>query len=629
MSQTLEMVLRETGALTPDELALSLGQARARKLKLWDFLVLERRVSEEVLAEAFSKALNVPRVSIESTSIEATAIEAVAGWLAQKHTCLPIRFAGKTLVLAMANPLDNTAIQDVQFASSRHVCPVVAPRTDILNGITRCYPSTNRAKVEEPAPPPPVEPEEEYRFVTEPEPAERTQSAEASTAVELCSHIMLDAVKLGASDIHIEAGASETRIRLRIDGVLREYRSIPKWMRSALLSRIKILAALDIAEQRLPQDGRIQHQVENQPIDVRVSTLPTHFGEKAVLRLLRSAQTPTLSALGFSDDEVTLLDEAIYQPQGLILVTGPTGSGKSTTLHSMLARRKSPEVSIVTIEDPIEYQLAGASQVQINTKAGVTFASSLRAILRQDPDVIMVGEIRDKETAEIAFHAALTGHMVLSTVHTNDSIGAISRLIELGVKPTMVSAATNLIMAQRLARRVCTTCREPYTPTAEALRKLQLDADSWSFEHGRGCEACGYSGYSGRVGIYELLRLSPELKETVNRGSTERKLKNMTTSAGGKYLLDDALAKVREGLTTIEEVVRVLRIEPEDFVSWDARKVRALTGADDFVPVVTGLPVKSRKTRKRAASPRAKRAVRLEDRRPSLPVPIARRFGSG
>jgi general secretion pathway protein E len=251
--------------------------------------------------------------------------------------------------------------------------------------------------------------------------------------------------------------------------------------------------------------------------------------------------------------------------------------------------------------------------VQINPKAGVTFASCLRAILRQDPDVIMVGEIRDKETAEIAFHAALTGHMVLSTLHTNSSIGAITRLIELGVKPTMVSAATNLIMAQRLARRICTQCREPYTPAAETLRKLQLDADSWTFQHGRGCEACGYSGYAGRVGIYEILRLSTGLKEAVNRGASERKLRGLTTSEGLKYLLDDGLAKVKEGLTTIEELVRIMRIEPEDFASWEARKVRVLTGADKFLPIAGRRTVKSRKT----------------GRPPARPLSIARRLGPG
>jgi type IV pilus assembly protein PilB len=593
MSQTLEMVLRQTATLTADELAVSVGRAKANRLPLWDFLVRERRVPEDVLAEAFSKALKLPRVCIDATSVEAAAIEAVAGWLAHKHTCLPIRFAGKTLVLAMANPLDNVAIKDVQFASSRHVTTVVATSTDIRHGISLFYSSTERAKVEEQAP---AEPDEAV-FATEPEPAEPTRSSGASAAVELCSQIMLDAVKLGASDIHIEAGASETLVRLRIDGVLREHLHIPDWMRSALLSRIKILAKLDIAEQRLPQDGRMQHLIENQPIDVRVSTLPTLFGEKAVLRLLRSTHTPTLSALGFSNEEVALLDEALYQPQGLILVTGPTGGGKSTTLHSMLARRKSKEISIVTIEDPIEYQLAGASQVQINVKAGVTFAGCLRAILRQDPDVIMVGEIRDRETAEIAFHAALTGHLVLSTLHTNSSIGAIARLMELGIKPTMLGTATNLIMAQRLARRICAKCRELYTPNAGALLKLQLDANSRTFQHGRGCEACDYTGYSGRVGIVEILRLTPELKETFNGNVTERKLKRCVSRAGFRFLLDDARAKVREGLTTVEEVVRVLRIEPED----------VLTAADHLLEAATGRPgeprVKSKKSRKKPVSP--------------------------
>ena len=600
MSQTLEMVLRQTATLTPQELATSLGRAKARNLPLWDFLVLERRIPEDVLANAFSKALNLPRVYIAEISVEPAALEAVSGWLAHKHTCLPIRFGGRALVLAMANPLDSVAIDDVQFASSRQVRTVVATRTDILNGIKRWYSSTDRNRVE--AEPPP-EPELTCVFTVE-SPAEETSSSDASTAVELCSQILSDALKLGASDIHIEAGASETLVRLRIDGVLREYLHIPDWMRGALLSRIKVLGKLDIAEHRVPQDGRIQYQVQNQRFDVRISTLPTQFGEKAVLRLLRSADTPTLDALGFSHDEVTILDEALYQPQGLILATGPTGGGKSTTLHAMLARRRSKEINIVTIEDPIEYQVGGATQVQVNVKAGVTFAGCLRAVLRQDPDVIMVGEIRDKETAEIAFHAALTGHLVLSTLHTNSSIGAIARLIELGVKPTMLTAATNLIMAQRLARRICTNCREPYVPAAETLRKLQLEATSGAFQHGRGCEACGYTGYAGRVGIFEILRLTPELKELINKGATERALRRLTSLAGIRFLLDDALAKVWGGLTTIEEVVRVIRIEPEDLVAWESRKLRCVA-ADRLLPAAMGRTVKprTRKTNRKKPSP--------------------------
>ena len=477
MNQTLEMVLRQTATLTPDELAASLGRARARNLPLWDFLVLERQIPEDALANAFSKALNLPRVDIDATPVDAAALEAVAGWLAHKHTCLPIRFAGKALVLAMANPLDSTAIHDVQFASSRHVKPVVASRTDILTGIRRWYASTARARVE--ADPPP-EPEEACVFTVESAPAEQTRASDASTAVELCSQIMSDAITLGASDVHIEAGASG------------DPRPPAHRWRAA---RIPAHSGLDARGAAVADQDPGRSWTSPSTVCRRTdgsSTRSSISGSMCASRRCRrnsakrrfsgSSDRPTRrrwSALGFSDGEVTLLDEALYQPQGLILVTGPTGGGKSTTLHSMLARRQSKEINIVTIEDPIEYQVAGATQVQVNVKAGVTFASCLRAILRQDPDVIMVGEIRDKETAEIAFHAALTGHLVLSTLHTNSSIGAIARLIELGVKPTMLTAATNLIMAQRLARRICAKCREPYTPAAEGLRKLQLEATGW------------------------------------------------------------------------------------------------------------------------------------------------------
>jgi type II secretory ATPase GspE/PulE/Tfp pilus assembly ATPase PilB-like protein len=382
--------------------------------------------------------------------------------------------------------------------------------------------------------------------------------------VNLCSRIILDAVTLGASDIHIEAGPREMRVRLRVDGVLRDHLQLPRWMHAALLSRVKILAKLDIAKQRLPQDGRIKVRTRDRRIDVRVSTLPTHFGEKAVLRLLGSANTPTLDALGLSADERALLEDAVSQPQGLILVTGPTGAGKSTTLYSMLTSRPTTDVNIVTIEDPIEYHVPGASQVQVDVKAGLTFASCLRAILRQDPDLIFVGEMRDLETAEIGFQAALTGHLVFSTLHTNGSLAAIERLLDLGIKPLLVTSATNLIVAQRLARRICMSCRESYRPSASALRKLHLRADSHEFVHGSGCPECGNTGYSGRVGIFEILRLTPRLKELVNRRATESELRTAARAAGTRMLLEAALAKMREGLTTVEEILRVIRIEHAD-----------------------------------------------------------------
>jgi type IV pilus assembly protein PilB len=552
MSQTL--IPWQPATFTSQDLEVSLVQATARNLPLLDYLVRERNMPESALAEAFSQALNLPRVDLAQTTIEAPALKAVTARLASKHTCVPIRFSGKTLVLAMANPLDRAAIQDVEFASSTKVQPVIASRTEILNSIKEHY-SVESSRANNAAP------NREILSVFSGDASDSATSRDTAPAIELCNQLLADATKSGASDIHIEAGPREMRVRLRVDGVLRDHLLLPDWLRVPLLSRIKILAKLDIAEQRLPQDGRFQHRTPDGPIHLRVSTLPTHFGEKAVLRLLRSAQTPTLSALGFSPDEKALLEEALHQPQGLVLVTGPTGAGKSTTLYSMLTRRQSSEINVVTIEDPIEYQLHGANQVQVNTKAGVTFASSLRAILRQDPDVIMVGEIRDAETAEIVFHAAQTGHMVLSTLHTNSALAAIERLLTLDVKPVTINAATNVIIAQRLARRVCMRCRAPYVPSPEVLDRLHLDADIWEFQRGTGCDACGQTGYSGRVGLYEIQRLSSKLKNLVTKQATERALKRAASSLGARFLLDDGLAKVRQGLTTVEELLRVIRIE--------------------------------------------------------------------
>jgi type IV pilus assembly protein PilB len=557
MSQTL--IPWRPGTLTSQDLEVSLVQATNRNLPLLDFLVRERNVPEGMLAETLSQALNLPRVDLETTAVETPALKAVASRLAVKHTCLPIRISGKNIVLAMANPLDRAAIQDVEFASSRKVEPVIASRTEILDGIRKHYPSESPRSQGRMS-------DRDALSVFSGDGAVAAPSREAAPAVELCNQLVLDAMTVGASDIHIEAGQREMRVRLRVDGVLRDHLVLPDWLRGPLLSRIKILAKLDIAEQRLPQDGRFQHQTPDATIHLRVSTLPTHFGEKAVLRLLKSSQTPTLSALGFSRDEMTVIEEALHQPQGLVLVTGPTGAGKSTTLYSMLTRRQSSEINIVTIEDPIEYQLPGANQVQVNTKAGVTFASSLRAILRQDPDVIMVGEIRDAETAEIVFHAAQTGHLVLSTLHTNSALAAIERLLTLDVKPVTINAATNVVIAQRLARRVCTKCRVPYTPSREMLERLQLEAVDWEFQRGSGCDACGHTGYSGRVGLYEIQSLTPRLKDLVSRHATERALKRAAGNGGARFLLDDGLSKVREGLTTVEELLRVIRIEQaEDF----------------------------------------------------------------
>jgi type IV pilus assembly protein PilB len=528
-----------------------------------------RHASEEALAQSFSAALKLPYVRLESINIEAAALEAVSGAVVRRHTCLPIKFDGRKLVLAMSNPLDLQAIQDVQFSASRQVDLVVACRSEILSGIDRHYP---------PQPAPREAPDAQgasFTFVADaPEDCELYEDCEGdqidprdppdtAPVVQLCRQIILDAVAARASDIHLEPAPEELGVRFRIDGVLRDHVRIPRWMHAALLSRIKILAKLDIAQQRLPQDGRIRARTRDHSIDLRVSTLPTQFGEKAVLRLLGSAQVPTLTGLGLLRGEQTLLEEALNQPQGLILVTGPTGSGKSTTLHAMVMARKSRGVNVVTIEDPIEYQLPDITQVQVDTKAGLTFASCLRAVLRQDPDVILVGEIRDLETAEIACQASLTGHLVLTTLHTNGSLAAIDRLIDLGMAPWLITSATNLIIAQRLVRRICRYCREPYIPSVEAVRRLQIDLSDYQFQHGRGCALCGHTGYSGRVGIFELLHVTPALKELVNRHASESEMKRVAM-AGHRFLMQDALHKLREGLTTVEEILRVVRIDPTE-----------------------------------------------------------------
>ena len=567
MSRELESLLLRSGAITAEELARSIGLASARNVTLWDLLVLERQVPEEILADAFSTWLSVPRLRLDSVVMDAEVLNVISARLARKHTCLPIRFSGKALLLAMANPLDRQAIKDVEFAASRPVRPVVATRSEILSGIQRSYPGAPDAEADAPTGEFPAAPSE---FDVPPAADPIPSSADLAVAVELYGRIVRDAIQLGASDIHIEPGPLEMCVRLRIDGVLRDHTRLPRWMHPALLSRIKVLAQMDISQQRLPQDGRIRFAAADREIDLRVSTLPTQHGETAVLRVLGAVDIPALDSLGLGVDEIAVLAAAVNQPQGLVIVTGPTGAGKSTTLYSMLTSRLSPGVNVVTIEDPIEYRVPGANQVQVDGDAGLTFASCLRAILQQDPDVILVGEIRDPETADVAFQAGLTGDLVFSTLHTNDSIGAIERLFDLGIKPVVLTSATNVIVAQRLARRVCPQCLERYMPEPEVLRRLRIQADDHEFRHGRGCDACAQTGYAGRVGIFEILRLTPRVKDLIIRQAPESELRGAAWADGTRFLMEDALAKVRAGLTTVEEILRVIRTDrAEDRSSHD------------------------------------------------------------
>ena len=549
-------------ALSPRELGNSRRAAKARNISLWELLVVEQQIPEAVVAEGLSKWLNLPCVRLTALSLDPDVVRLVPERILRRHVCIPIRAAGRTLVLAMADPLNHDAIKDVEFLANRHVQRAVALRTEVLEQIDKYYPASVDATAD-------VEPEYVFDDPTNAG-AWTVTSGENDPAttdrpiIDLCNQLIRDAIATRASDIHIEPTAKRVRIRFRVDGALRDHDDLPRWMHAALVGRIKVLAGLDIAQQRLPQDGRIQIEDTERRLELRVSTLPTHGGERVVLRLLGSSELPTLEEIGMSPAQLAVLEDALMQPQGLIVVTGPTGAGKSTTLYSMLARRQAPDINILTIEDPVEYQLPGINQVQVDKKSGMTFASGLRSILRQDPDVILIGEVRDHETAEISMHAALTGHLVLSTVHANSALATLERFHDLKVTSLSIGAAVNLIVAQRLARRVCRNCRTRYQPSADTLRRLPMNTDDIEFWHGAGCPSCGGTGYAGRIGIFELLRFTPSITRMLNRNCGEDELRAALEDDGATFLMQDALAKVREGLTTVEEVLRVIRTDKDD-----------------------------------------------------------------
>jgi len=548
------------------EIENGLALARQKGIEPIDHLLQRTGFSEEGLADGFATWLKIPRVKIASLNIDPEATKAITEKIALKHQCLPLKVEGSRLVLAMANPADYDAIQDVQFVSGLTVQPVVATRTEILDGIEELYRTNERMQeflshVSDSA---------DFSILSEDsdkidlDQADPRNVVDQAPVLKMCNLILQEAIRCQASDVHLEPALNCLQVRMRVDGVLKEYIDVPKWLHHPLVSRIKILASLDIAERRLPQDGRFKMKLHNKSADVRVSTLPALYGEKVVMRVLGATALPNLESMELSDWQLSTLTDCLSQPQGMILLTGPTGSGKTTTLYSMISRRRSPEINIVTVEDPIEYELPGINQVQVNTRAGLTFAGTLRSILRQDPDVILVGEIRDLETAEVAFQAANTGHLVLSTLHTDDSFGAIIRLLDLKVDRSLISSSLSLIVAQRLARRVCPECKEPYTPSPEVLKKLYLEQSDLVFYRGQGCRSCGKTGYAGRVGIYEMLRVTNTIKDLIRQNASESALRRAAAVAGTATLLEDATSKARRGVTNPDEVVRVIEVGTED-----------------------------------------------------------------
>jgi len=524
-----------------------------------------RQSSEEERAETMAQALRLPKVRLAATMIFPEAIAAIPEDVARKNKCIGIRkedpSSGKrgrpSLVVAMTDPYDIATIDAIEFASGCKVKPVVATRTEVQDAIDRHYSSDRYLQTF-------------LRNISEQgavpldmQAVEHVDAAEGSPAVRLANLLIQAAIRLGASDLHIEPTLHSVEVRVRAEGLLREYARFPKWLHEQLVSRIKILANLDIIERRRAQDGRIRVSSDGGEVDLRVSTLPTNFGEKVVLRLLVSGKFIVLDALSFDPDDFQTIKRALDQPQGMVLVTGPTGSGKTTTLYSALHYRQSPAINIVTVEDPIEIQMPGINQVQVNAKTGMTFASCLRSILRQDPDVILIGEIRDRETQEIAFHAAMTGHLVLTTVHTNSTTATISRLIDLGVDPYVLVDAINVIIAQRLLRRNCPNCLEPYHPDPALLARLHLSTSD-TYLRGRGCEMCDGTGYSGRFAIVEVLRIAPAIRDLIIRKASEAELHRAAAQSGTHFLVERGIAKVRDGVTTVEELVRVLQLEDQE-----------------------------------------------------------------
>ena len=563
-----EMLVREN-VISPDELQKAKRRSEREDSRLGYELTRLGIVDEDDLTSFLSKHHGVPSVDLGDIDVPQEVIDLIPEKIAERHQCVPVNRSGTTLVVAMADPSNIYAIDDLRFSTGYDIEVVVASETAIEDALKEYYDAGGEEGAEG------VDYDydsilgdmdiDDVDYVEDDEESvdvnDLADASEDAPVVRLVNMILIDAIEKGASDIHIEPYEKDFRVRFRIDGVLREVMHPPMKLKKALISRMKIMASLDIAERRLPQDGRIKLKMgRNQEMDFRVSVLPTMFGEKIVLRLLdKSALQLDMTKLGFESNTLETFRNAIHQPNGMCLVTGPTGSGKTTTLYSALSELNDETENLSTAEDPVEYNLEGINQCQIKEDIGLNFAAALRAFLRQDPDIIMVGEIRDFETAEISIKAALTGHMVMSTLHTNGAAATVSRLLNMGVEPFLVTAALNVVVAQRLARRICEDCKEPYDDfTEEEMRDMEVRDDNLAAQvyHGTGCESCDGTGYSGRVAFFEVLKVNDEFKDYVIQGYSSAELKAEAVRMGMTTLRQAGISKMLEGVTTPEEVVR-------------------------------------------------------------------------
>ncbi len=607
MSAKLGEILVRENLITSDQLRETLEYQRANGGRLGSNLVRLGYVSDDVVTAVLSRQYGVPSINLDLFQIEPEVIKLISEEVALKYTVLPISKVGATLTLAMADPTNVFAMDDIKFMTGLNVEPVIASETSIQLSVAKYYSGSSEIDIFDAAfaveverngvsvgtnghkknGAPPADERitasdldvsldrfqfdahegEEFELLEDNEEIDLAALARASEdapVVRLVNVLLVDSLRRGASDIHVEPYEKDFRIRFRIDGVLYDVMHPPMKIRDPLISRLKIMSKLDISEKRLPQDGRIKIKVKvdnrSRELDFRVSTLPTLFGEKVVLRLLdKDKLMLDMTKLGFEPESLEKFKRAISNPYGMVLVTGPTGSGKTNTLYSALQSLNTPETNIMTAEDPVEFNLQGINQVQMKEQIGLNFAAALRSFLRQDPNIVLVGEIRDFETAEIAIKAALTGHLVLSTLHTNDAPSTVSRLVNMGIEPFLVATSVNIIQAQRLIRRICSNCKEEVHVPAEGLIEVGFtkeEAKDLKLYKGKGCQTCNNTGFKGRVGLYEVMEITDELRELIIIGASAMELRRKAIEVGMITLRESGLCKIREGITTIEEVVK-------------------------------------------------------------------------
>jgi type IV pilus assembly protein PilB len=555
IKKRLGEILVDMGLASEEQVEACLARQKETRKRLGQLLVEENVVSELDLTKALAAKFGIEYLDLTRTQLDMSAAGLLSERLCRRYGAIPVKFIDEnTLQVAMVDPANVLVADDLRIMTGYTIVPAIASEEDVFGAIGKLN------RLDEHV----TENSEENAALAGDDQLDIRDMTEEAPIVKLVNSVIAQSVDDGASDIHFEPQAKDLVVRFRMDGVLHEIMSVPRRMQNGVISRLKIMAELDIAERRVPQDGRIGLVVGGKPIDMRVATLPTVYGEKIVMRLLdKSNVMLNLTDLGFSTKALKRFQRSFTRPYGAILVTGPTGSGKSTTLYAALNILNSTEKNIITVEDPVEYRLGGINQVQVNVKAGMTFAAALRSILRCDPDIVMVGEIRDRETAAIAIESALTGHLVLSTLHTNDAPGALSRLTEMGIEPFLTSSAVDCVLAQRLARRLCKECKEAYEPSEEMLKKNDFppevfEMDKVTLYRPKGCPRCNNTGYKGRLGLYEVMIVSEAIRRlTVERKSADE-IGRVATAEGMKSLREDGIDKVLQGMTSVEEIARVI-----------------------------------------------------------------------